>query len=147
VPRRNVTVAAEIAIFDKIIENGDRRPENPNCQFRADDFLIFDHELAFTRALFWVEPWKDGGFDALAKRGDHIFARPYCETGLNDLSHFLSKWEGLDASRFQQYKTALPPAWLQKPDDVEHIDRIMSYLVQVRSNIQVIAENALKVLR
>lgn len=147
VPRDNVTAAAEIAIFDKIIENGDRRPENPNCQFRADDFLIFDHELAFTRALFWIEPWEDGGFDVLAKREDHIFARPYYEAGLNDLSHFILKWDGLDANRFKEYKTTLPLEWLQNPADVEHIDRIMSYLMQVRSNIQVIAKNALKVLR
>ncbi|HEX7642998.1 MAG TPA: HipA family kinase [Burkholderiaceae bacterium] len=147
VPRNNVEAAAEIAIFDKIIENSDRRPENPNCQFLADDFLIFDHELAFTRELFWIEPWEDGGFDVLEKRDHHIFARPYYEAGLNNLSHFIGKWEGLDANRFQQYKTALPSEWLQNSADVEHIDRIVSYLMQVKSNIQVIAKNALKVLR
>ena len=34
-------------MFDAIIQNVDRRSENPNCLVRGDLIRIFDHELAF----------------------------------------------------------------------------------------------------
>jgi hypothetical protein len=147
VPRDMVEVAAEIAVFDKIIENGDRRPSNPNCQFLANDFLIFDHELAFTRELFWREPWVEGGFDSLAGREQHIFAQPYLHSAPRDLDGFIAKWDRIDVTRFEEYKTALPLEWLQKVENMQHIDRIVSYLDQVKINIRMIVENALKVLK
>ncbi len=147
VPRNMVEVAAEIAVFDKIIENGDRRPTNPNCQFMADEFLIFDHELAFTRELFWREPWVDGGFDSLSSRDHHIFARPYLERGLQNLDRFVGKWDQLDLNRFNEYKTALPLDWLQNKDANKRVDEIILYLCEVKKNIQIIVETAIKVLK
>lgn len=43
--------AAAIFTFDGIIQNPDRRSDNPNCLVRGDDLRIFDHELAFSHDL------------------------------------------------------------------------------------------------
>jgi len=135
-------VAAEIAIFDQIIINSDRRPINPNCLFSGDDLVIIDHELSFTRALFWREPWQDGGLGDLAGREQHIFARPYFTAPLNDLDRFVEAWERLPRTRFDEYRNALPPSWVY---DEDHIAGILDYLKDAQSNIRTIAQNALRV--
>lgn len=44
-------LAAQILLFDAIIQNQDRRTNNPNCLVRGNELLIIDHELAFTHQL------------------------------------------------------------------------------------------------
>lgn len=55
-------VAAAIFTFDAIIQNADRRTDNPNCFVKGDQIHIFDHELAFTHGLVigWKPPWMSG---------------------------------------------------------------------------------------
>jgi hypothetical protein len=43
--------ASSIFVFDCLIQNVDRRDENPNCLVRGDNLRIFDHELAFTHGV------------------------------------------------------------------------------------------------
>lgn len=135
--------AAHIIIFDQIIINSDRRPDNPNCQYLSDDFLIYDHELAFTRALFWKAPWEDGGMNDLSDRNKHIFAGPYFTVKPRDLNSFVETWNRIPKSRFVEYKNALPDEW--KKDNLK-IEEILNYLSSSQDNIQVIVDNAIKVL-
>ncbi|MFC0131385.1 hypothetical protein CR105_03135 [Massilia eurypsychrophila] len=147
IPRSMVTAATEICVFDQIIENSDRIPKNPNCQFLANDFLIYDHELAFTRVLFWREPWAEGGLDSIARRDEHIFSKPHLSEAPGNLDRFIGCWEDLQEDRFEQYRNAIPPEWLQKREHAEQVDRIFAYLSEAKANIRKIAENALEVLK
>lgn len=142
VPTQHAQAAAEIAIFDQIIINSDRRPLNPNCLFSPDDLVIIDHELAFTRALFWREPWHDDGLGDLHNRDQHIFSRPYFEAPLADLERFAAAWEKIPESRFDEYYSALPVSWVY---DQAHIAGILDYLKEAQRNIRTITANALKV--
>jgi hypothetical protein len=142
VSKSQAQAAAEIAIFDQIIINSDRRPINPNCLFSGDDLLIIDHELTFTRALFWREPWQDDGLGDLTGREQHIFGRPYFEAPLGNLDRFAEAWEGIPSTRFEEYRSALPEAWVY---DEAHIAGILGYLREAQSNIRTITANALKV--
>jgi hypothetical protein len=56
-------VAAAIFTFDAIIQNVDRRIDNPNCLVKGSQLRIFDHELAFTHGVVigWKPPWSLGG--------------------------------------------------------------------------------------
>jgi hypothetical protein len=136
--------AAEIAVFDQIIVNSDRRPVNPNLLFRGDDFIIFDHELSLSsdQVLFWKEPWVDGGLSDLESREKHIFARPYFERGIADLDRFALAWESLAEDRFGEYLAALPSSWVY---DEAKIRAKLAYLMDVRRNIRTITANALRV--
>lgn len=142
VSKNHAQAAAEIAIFDQIIINSDRRPVNPNCLFEGDDLLIIDHELTFTRALFWQEPWQDGGLGDLESRERHIFGRPYFEAPLNNLDRFTAAWESLPVTRFDEYRSALPSSWVY---DETHLAGILDYLKDAQGNIRTITANALKV--
>jgi hypothetical protein len=42
-----VDTAAGVFAFDAIIQNPDRRAENPNCLVRGENIRIFDHEFTF----------------------------------------------------------------------------------------------------
>jgi len=54
-----VQTAAEVLVFDAIVQNPDRRADNPNCLVRGDEIRIIDHELAFSHGLVIgsVPPW------------------------------------------------------------------------------------------
>jgi hypothetical protein len=134
--------AAEIAVFDQIVINSDRRPMNPNCLFSGDELVIIDHELCFARFLFWQEPWAEGGLKELEARETHIFGRPYFEAPLRSLDRFAEAWEALPMSRFDDYLAALPPKWVY---DEGKIVEILNYLKEVKSNIRIITDRALRV--
>lgn len=43
--------AAGVLLFDAIIQNPDRRDENPNCLVQGNELRMIDHELAFAHRL------------------------------------------------------------------------------------------------
>jgi len=105
-------MAAAIFTFDAIIQNPDRRADNPNCLIRGDSLRIFDHELAFSHGLMlgWKPPWALGGLKPLETNGNHIF-----RAGLKgrpiDLAAIRAAWAGLSDARIRAYEEALPPEW------------------------------------
>jgi hypothetical protein len=105
-------LAAAIFTFDGIIQNPDRRADNPNCLVRGDTLRIFDHELAFSHDLMlgWQPPWALGGLKPLETSGSHIF-----RAGLKgrpvDLAAIRAPWAGLSDARIRAYEEALPPEW------------------------------------
>ena len=137
--------ASEILLFDAIIRNADRMPTNPNCLFLGNSLFIFDHELAFGNILFWQEPWVTNSLKDLSDGEKHIFARPYFEKRPSDFDRFINAWSIVTDERLEEYKNTLPEKWVAGNE--EAIDEIMIYFRQVRSNIRVITENALKELR
>jgi hypothetical protein len=136
--------AAEIIVFDQIVANVDRRPTNPNCLFAGAQLLIIDHELSFQRVLFWKEPWVDGGLTGLATREHHIFAGPYYDERPTELHRFVAAWERLTPAHFEAYRNALPGDWVY---DEARIQEIVGYLQDVRANVRIITENALRELK
>ncbi|AIP51406.1 Uncharacterised protein [Burkholderia pseudomallei] len=138
--------AAEIFVFDGIIVNSDRRPQNPNCLFDGAGFGIFDHELTFQQhqILFWKAPWIHGGFDQMHGPQLHIFSRPYLEQSPNNLDRFVNAWNSLPGSQFNDYIDALPPDW--KTNNA-FLTGVAAYLDTARQNIDAIVQTALGVLQ
>jgi hypothetical protein len=104
--------AAAIFVFDAIVQNPDRRADNPNCLVRGGDLRIFDHELAFSHDLMigWKPPWVLGGLKPLETNGYHIF-----RTGLQgrvvDFATIRTAWAGLSDAKIKDYENALPLEW------------------------------------
>lgn len=125
------TNAAEIFAFDALIQNPDRRPENPNCLHNGRDFAIFDHELCFiTESIIgWRPPWELGSLDLTKHR--HIFYSGL--SGRNyDLSRLKAAWGIVTDTRLREYRQALPPEWTV---NVDRINNMFHYLTEVRDNI------------
>ncbi|WP_250528805.1 HipA family kinase [Caballeronia sp. ATUFL_F1_KS4A] len=139
-------LAAEIFVFDGIIVNSDRRPENPNCLTQGNAFAIFDHELTMRpdQVLFWKAPWLSGGFDQMHGPNLHIFSRPYLEQSPQDLNRFIAAWNDLSRERLASYVEALPGEW--RPDD-QFLDGVVDHLDAARTNIAAVVQTALGVLQ
>ena len=72
---RSRSTALAIYVFDCLVQNIDRTPENTNCLTNGQAIGIFDHEIALNTSgvLFWKPPWEPGGLDDFAKPEKHIF--------------------------------------------------------------------------
>lgn len=64
-------LAAEIFTFDALVQNPDRRTNNPNLLWKGSEIYIIDHELAFS-FLFQIgnpgQPWFRGETDWVGGR-------------------------------------------------------------------------------
>lgn len=124
--------AAEIFAFDCLIENPDRRPENPNLLLDGRSFAIFDHELALfpSSILFRHPPWEVGALQATAPRHalfEGLKGRSY------DWARLQGAWEGLTDDRLDAFMRALPPEW--KDGDGAAAEALVC-LRNVRQNIR-----------
>lgn len=104
--------AAAIFVFDAIIQNPDRRPDNPNCFVRGEELRIFDHELAFSHGLVlgWRPPWQIGGLCSLEANGSHIFRARLKERIIN-YDPIRAAWTALSDVMIADYASALPDEW------------------------------------
>jgi hypothetical protein len=125
--------ATGILLFDAIIQNPDRRDENPNCLVRGNDLRIIDHELAFAHRLilFWRAPWVLGGMKDLETPGRHIFVRELKGAPI-DIALIKSRWDGLSDARLREYGKAIPPEWAAAHTDV---DAALKLIADARDNI------------
>lgn len=112
--------AAAIILFDGIIQNPDRRTENPNCLVRDTQIRIYDHELTFSHDLVigWQPPWAIGGLMPLETPGFHIFRQGLRGRNI-DFAPIRTAWMGLSDARLSEYEDALPQEWVDARPKVE----------------------------
>lgn len=144
IPEELTQTAAEVFLFDNIIINADRRPNNPNCLTNGGEIAIFDHELSFGTLLLWKEPWHENGFDTIADPENHIFAPPYFEKRPTELDRFIAAWKSIPPQRFLDYCQALPPEW---DIDVNFLNNTVTYLVDVQNRIDDVVRIGLEKLK
>ncbi|MBI3853944.1 MAG: hypothetical protein HY298_27270 [Verrucomicrobia bacterium] len=126
--------AADVFVFDTLIQNADRRAVNPNLWARSDRLGIYDHELAFRFLAVPIiggapKPW------AVANHGKafgfldhHIFYRSL-RGGRLDLGPFKEALGAMTDEQIQTYADSIPAAWRNQSD---FCDRIMEYLREAR---------------
>lgn len=143
VPASLTQTASEVFVFDAIIVNSDRRPENPNCLYTGDEIGIFDHELSFAsqQVLFWKAPWLEGGFDAISSPLHHIFAPANFDVRPTNLDRFRNAWNQLPDQRFQAYCEAIPFEW---GDHHAYLEDTVKYLREVKSRVSEIVTRGLE---
>lgn len=134
VPQTLRAGAAEIFAFDALIQNPDRRPENPNCLLDGRSLAIFDHELAFVihGIIGWRPPWEVGGLDMIKGASRHVFFAEL-QGKPNDFSRMMGAWQAVSDARLHEYRQALPLAWA---DGGNVADEILGYVARVRDNIE-----------
>ena len=135
--------AAEIFAFDCLIQNPDRRPENPNLLFDGRSFAIFDHELAFmtTGIIGWRPPWQTGALQNIGSATHTLF------NGLSgrryDFARLLGAWQTVSDIRLVEYRNALPTEWNAGGDAV---DEALALIASVRNNIEPAMAEVVRVL-
>ncbi|MGJ4882399.1 HipA family kinase [Bradyrhizobium sp. HKCCYLRH1065] len=125
--------ATAIFAFDAIIQNSDRRSENPNCLVRGEEIRIFDHELAFAHRLIlgWRPPWTPGGLNWIERKGSHIFLADLKRSGA-DFAAVRTSWCAISDERLAEYRAAVPMQWGNISADV---DSALKLIRDARDNI------------
>ena len=126
-------LAAAILLFDAIIQNLDRRVDNPNCLVRDNDLLIIDHELAFAHRLHlnWQPPWVRGGMKSFETPGNHIFVQELKGRQI-DFGPIRDRWNGLSDTRLQEYEATIPQEWATARLDIA---AALKLIADARDNI------------
>jgi len=139
-----VPVAAAAFVFDGIIQNPDRRRENPNCLVRGDEIRIIDHELAFAhrQILFWKPPWQLGGLKVMETPGFHIFRDALHNRNI-DFEQIGAAWRSLSDERLRAYGAAVPEEWSDAGADIESA---LALIRDARDNIDGCIAEARRVL-
>jgi hypothetical protein len=144
IPKAMQQSAAEIFAFDLLIQNADRRPDNPNLQFRDDQFGIFDHELALVTegVLFWKPPWEAGGLAMAGNKERHVL-RAGLQGARPDFARLIGAWEAISDGRLNEYRAALPPEWNSAAGIAESA---LTFLGQLRDNVASAMQEVQRVL-
>ncbi len=137
IPRSMTAAAAEIYAFDLLIQNPDRRPDNPNLQHRGDQFAIFDHELALVTegVLFWRPPWEPGSLSTQGVPAQHVLY-PGLRGSRPDLARLTGAWEAITDARLMEYGAALPPSWTSTDGQVHTVARAVEFMQALRNNLR-----------
>lgn len=145
IPKAMRPSAAEIFAFDLLVQNSDRRPDNPNMQSRGDEFAIFDHELALMieGVLFWKPPWEPGSLEAAAAPDKHLLRREL-KGSEPDLTRLVGAWEVINDQRLAEYRAALPPEWATP---AESADAAIAFLRNLRDHVRPAVQEVLRVLK
>jgi hypothetical protein len=131
IPRALIQTAAEIFAFDALIQNSDRRPENPNCLVKGSKLAIFDHELAFANRLIigWQPPWKVGALQFMANPNAHLFFSGLRGQSI-EFDSFEAAWQLISDQKLAKYEQALPSQWAASA-----AADALSLVSQIRDNI------------
>lgn len=137
-------LAAGIFVFDGIIQNPDRRSDNPNCLVRGNELRIFDHELAFAHGLMigWKPPWDRGGLKSMETNGNHIFRAGLRGRSI-DFGPIRAAWTGLSDIKIADYEGAVPAEW---PDVASATASATKLIRDARDNIDAVLEEVKRVL-
>lgn len=135
--------AAEIFAFDCLIQNPDRRADNPNLLFDGRSFAIFDHELAFitTGIIGWQPPWKMGSLQAINSNRHVLFAE--LSGRAHDLTRLEGAWQAITDQQLENYRRALPAEWA---DDGGAAGKALGFVAELRDNIRPALAEIVRVL-
>ena len=130
IPNSLTQLAAEIFTFDALIQNPDRRTNNPNLLWKGSEIYIIDHELAFS-FVFEIgtsgRPWELKGLTGDFLNG-HVFSKDL-KGKVIDLSRLQSGLEGIDDLTLRAMFDQIPIEW-----NNDNLSRIREHLRDVRNH-------------
>ncbi len=142
IPWDRIDTAVEIFAFDALIQNPDRRFNNPNLLADGSGFHVFDHELAFSFlrvVLPSLTPWI---IDQDRYLEQHVFYRKLKSKPI-ELEGFTTQLAAMSDAFLNGLVAEVPTEW----DNQECVARIMEHLRVVRDHAAEFAESIRRVLR
>lgn len=145
VSRNHVQIAAEIYVFDTIIQNWDRSNGNPNLLVKGDRFLMIDHGEAFVYATgegserdMPPKPWLLGGvINHLPGEFDtHPLWTKLHPKSRVDFGAAADKWKALPDDAFSLIAADVPDCWSKVT-----ASRIADYMTEAMENVNEVIAN------
>lgn len=128
IPDAMLEAAVNILAFDALIDNPDRRLNNPNLFVQGDRLLIYDHEFAFSFLLAIVPTARSWLLEGQPYLREHAFYRRLKSRPL-DLARFTAGLNGLSDAVIDGIEADVPTEWRG-----EGIDRIWLRLRGMREH-------------
>lgn len=125
--------AAAIFAFDVLVQNPDRRVDNPNLLVKDGTFFAIDNEKAFSHLMFPViggapQPWMPGFVDTVSSfASEHVFYRELRGCTV-DLGSFESRLQDLMFGHVDTMVRSVPASWAINMDIAS---KIAEYLIGV----------------
>lgn len=107
IPEEHFVTAIEIFAFDALLQNPDRRYDNPNLFTRGDGLLLFDHETAFSFVFAILPSGRPWEVDNELYLTDHVFYRRLKSKQI-DLEGFVVNLMNLSDSVLEAIVAELP---------------------------------------
>lgn len=133
--------AAAIFAFDTLIQNPDRRAQNPNLWARSDRLGVYDHEQAFSFLALPIiggaaKPWNPADQSGTSFRflENHIFY-PSLRGTVFDLAPFVDRLEALGDDDLDGYVAAVPAEWREGNSLAEEITAYLREARQERTRL------------
>jgi hypothetical protein len=128
---------AEAVAFDALVQNPDRRFNNPNLLTRANEIYLFDHELAFSfllDILASVEPWRLEGQRYLS---EHVFYRALKSKAI-DITGFTDALAALPGPVLDGIVNEVPPEWNNGslPKIEQHLRTVSAHAAEFAEEIR-----------
>jgi hypothetical protein len=123
-------LAAEIFAFDVLIQNPDRRRENPNLLWNGDEIYLCDHEQAFSflnGVIGWQPPWTGTGTSFYR---NHVLFQQLAGF-IPNFDRMTGALEALTDDRLRQYIDVVPNEWSSNNNATS---QIVDYLRHAREN-------------
>jgi hypothetical protein len=102
--------ATELFAFDALIQNPDRRFDNPNLLWRDEEILVIDHDSAFSFLYALGQRRSSWNLEDLRFLENHVFYRPL-KTKPTDLERFIGALEGMSDDKIGNIARAVPTEW------------------------------------
>jgi hypothetical protein len=136
--------AKHIFAFDMFISNSDRGAGKPNVITNGENFLIYDHELAFSFIMLLPflrnnTPWILGEAERELYEKHHFY--PHLRKTNIDFFEFTERLLSINDQFWNRAEQLLPQPWLS-----ENINDIKKYLKAVTENRSIFAEELTRVL-
>jgi HipA-like kinase len=128
IPEAMLADAVRIFAFDALIQNPDRRADNPNLFTQGDGIYVYDHELSFSFVLavgISPQPWNLEDHDYLEH---HVFYTRLRSREL-DFTDFEDRLYSLTETALARIKTEIPKEWM-----VGYWERIEAHLNEIRTH-------------
>jgi hypothetical protein len=126
--------------FDALIQNPDRRYNNPNLLWKGDEMILYDHEMSFS---FLLDVLADSGALSSASypyMEQHVFFRRLKRRTV-DLDEFRSRLAALTDDVLAAIRNQIPETWRN-----DNLARIESHLRRVRDHADEFIELIRRVL-
>ena len=126
IPEAMMASAVKIFAFDALIQNPDRRADNPNLFTQGDNIYVYDHELSFSFLLALAaspQPWNLEDHNYLQH---HVFYGRLKSREL-DLTDFRDRLNSLTEIVLTRIKAEIPKEWIHG-----NWDRIEAHLNELR---------------
>lgn len=121
-------IAADVFAFDALIQNPDRRYNNPNLLWRDEEIFVIDHESAFS-FIYHIgaprPPWK---LDSMAYLDEHVFYRTL-KGGKIEVDRFVGALEAMSDDVLLAAADQVPNEWKS-----EHLTTIIEHLKLTRDH-------------